>query len=272
MDYTTEEQYFINFLNSYSQFYRPAYVIAEDKFGETMLPVGDGQNEFRMYALDDICHSCEAFRQGDIAYTPKTTDAIWYKKVNGIFFIFLIEFKGDYLCRNSSKCTLVELAETLKIKNDEYENEFEDEIKKANWLLKKYSDKMLMGLATKPLETVTIAIPLIYEEYLRNNPEVMPIDIRNFLINSRIIYRVVSLAEDHEPNRQRTRGESYRCSNVIPSVCKRYARKRHDREPVASYESSLKNYHKRYEKAGIVYSADFVDNTEFNSFIDNYLR
>ena len=59
---------------------------------------------------------------------------------------------------------------------------------------------------------------------------------------------------------------------MIPSACKRYAENKHDKELVASYESSLKTYHKRYERAGIVYSAGFVENITFNSFINNYLK
>ena len=61
-------------------------------------------------------------------------------------------------------------------------------------------------------------------------------------------------------------------SNIIPSICKRLAREKHDSELKASYESSLQTYHRRYEKAGIVYSAGFVDNIAFNNFIENYLK
>ena len=130
---------------------------------------------------------------------------------------------------------------------------------------------MLNGLAAKPLETVTIALPLIYEEYYNNN-DVEYLDIRKFLANSRIVYRVVSISEEYEPNRQRSRAKSYRCSNMIPSICKKLAHEKHDRELDSSYESSLQTYHRRYEKAGIVYSAGFVDNIAFNNFIENYLK
>ena len=59
---------------------------------------------------------------------------------------------------------------------------------------------------------------------------------------------------------------------MIPSACKKLARERHDKELEASYESSLQTYHRRYEKAGIVFSAGFVDNIAFNNFIENYLK
>ena len=45
-----------------------------------------------------------------------------------------------------------------------------------------------------------------------------------------------------------------------------------DNKLKASYESRLQTYHKRYEHAGIVYDAGFIDNTAFNNFIVNYLE
>ena len=271
MTLTIEENQFVEFLQSFQQFYKKAHEIAENTKGISILPMENGENDFKMYALDDICHSCNIFRDGNLLITPKTTDAIWYKKVGENFFIFLIEFKGDLLCKNSSKCTLVEVVDNLKNKN--YNDELEHELFLLDKVLLKYSDRMLNGLAAKPLETVTIALPLIYEEYYeKNKNNVEYLDIRNFLKNSRIVYRVVSISEDYEPNRQRTRARSYRCSNIIPSSCKKLARERHDRELESSYESSLQTYHRRYERAGIVYSAGFVDNIAFNNFIENYLK
>ena len=272
MCYTKEETKFIEFLEYYRQFYKKAHMIAENKHGETILPKGKGRNEFEMYALDDICHSCETFSENGLRFTPKTTDAIWYKKENGMFLIFLIEFKGDYLCKNSSKCRLVDVLDTLKIKNNEYNYIFNHEINSLDKIVDKYSDNMLNGLAAKPLETVTVSLPLIYEEYYeKNKDKVDYLDIRSFLHNSRIVYRVVSISEDYEPNRQKSRGRSYRCSTMIPAECKKLAKEKRDRELDSSYESSLQTYHKRYEKAGIVYSAGFVDNTSFNKFINDNL-
>lgn len=266
--FTSDESKFIKFLESFPQFYWPSHRIAENSKGVSILPMDDGKNEFRMYALDEICHSCSIFKEDHVWFTPKTTDAIWYKKEGENFFIFLIEFKGDFLFRTSSKCRLVEVVESLKNKDN---GEFSREITSLDKIVDRYSDNMLNSLAAKPLETVTIALPLIYEEYFTKN-DVEFLDIRSFLSNSRIIYRVVSISEDYEPNRQRSRGRSYRCSNMIPSVCKKLAHEKHDHEIDSSYESSLQTHHRRYERAGIVYSAGFVDNMAFNNFIENYLK
>ncbi|MBR4447916.1 hypothetical protein, partial [Methanobrevibacter sp.] len=145
---TKEETQFVEFLQSFPEYYKKAHEIAENSKGISILPMDNGKNEFKMYALDDICHSCEIFKEGNLLITPKTTDALWYKKENDNFFIFLIEFKGDFLCRNSSKCRLVEVVESLRNKN--YNDEFEHEIFLLDKIVNKYSDKMLNGLAAKP--------------------------------------------------------------------------------------------------------------------------
>ena len=276
ISYNEEEIQFIKFLQYYSQFYKESHRIAENKEGNTILPTTKGRNQFKMFSLDEICHSCSIFKEGKISFLPKTTDAIWYKKSQkGKFYIFLIEFKGDYLCKDSSKCGLIDALDTLKIKNKEYNNQLYDIVKAIERIIPKYSDKLLNGLVAKPLETVTIALPLIYEDYYRKNKtkaDVEYMDIRAFLKKSKIIYRVVSISEKYEPNRFRSRGKSYRCSNIIPSACIKYANSQYDQEPIVSYESSLRSYYKRYVKAGILAGADFIENTEFNNFTNKYLR
>ncbi|MBQ6813745.1 MAG: hypothetical protein IJP12_03810 [Methanobrevibacter sp.] len=276
VSFDKEETQFVKFLEYYSNYYKESHKIAENKDGETILPNTKGKNQFKMYSLDDICQSCSKFKEGKLLFTPKTTDAIWYKKSKkGNFFIFLIEFKGDYLCKHSSKCALIDVLDTLKIKNKDYNNIFNNEVKSIERVISKYSDKLLNGLASKPLETVTIALPIIYEDYYEKNKDkedVEHIDIKNFLEKSKIIYRVVSISEKYEPNRQRSRGRAYRCSNIIPTACQKYAKNEDDIEPVISYESSLKTYYKRYIKAGILSGADFIENTEFDNFTKKYLK
>lgn len=273
MKYTEEECQFIKFLKSYPHCYKKVHSIAENKKQETILPVGKGRNEFKMYALDDICASCTSFYEDGILFTPKTTDAIWYGKENDIFYIYLIEFKGDCLFKNSKKCMLVDVYETIIEKSKVYPKEFDEVLDDLEILIGKFSDKLLNSLVAKPIETVEIALPLIYKEYYEKNKdkdEVSFIDIYDFLDNSRIVYRVVSYGKNEEKNR--FKGKAKRCANKNPAMCEKYAKKYDDRQINSSYESSLKTYHKRYEKAGIIYDADFIDNTSFNNFINNHLK
>lgn len=277
--YTVEEQQFIDFLEYYEDnYYLPSHVIAENEFGETILPTDKGRNQFEMYSLDEICKSCECFREGDYSFTPKTTDAIWYKKCDGYFYIFLIEFKGDYLCKNTNKCTLIDLKDDIEILQNGY-SQYDDEYKKIgsiinrmDQVIKKYSDKLLNGLAVKPLETVTVSIPLIYEDYYEKNKDSVDwIDIREFLRKSIIVYRLVSISEDYNPNRHRTRGKSYRCSSFPPIPCNKYAIDEEDQEPIKTYEANLRTYYKRFKESEVIDYYDFLENTEFNNFIRDYL-
>lgn len=277
--YTVEEQQFIDFLEYYEQdFYLPSHVIAENRFGETILPTDKGRNQFEMYSLDEICKSCECFMEGDHPSTPKTTDAIWYRKCEDDFYIFLIEFKGDYLCKNTNKCTLIDLKDDMEILKQEY-NQNDDEYKKINSIIKrmdnvigKYSDKLLNGLAFKPLETVTVSIPLIYEEYFEKNKDLVKwMDIREFLRKSIIVYRLVTISEGYTPNRQKSRGKAYRCSSFPPIPCNKYAIEEEDHEVVKTYEANLKTYYKRFKESEVIDYYDFLENTEFNNFINDYL-
>lgn len=189
MEYTEEECQFIKFLQAFPHCYKKVHVIAEDKTKKTILPTGDGRNDFKMYALDDICDSCNSFYEDGVGFTPKTTDAIWYKKEDNNFYIFLIEFKGDCLFENSKKCDIYDVYETMKEKCKAYPGEFDEVVKDLKQVVYKFSDKLLNALALKPLETVTIALPLIYDEYYNRNKDkkdVSYIDIRNFLSKSRI--------------------------------------------------------------------------------------
>ena len=52
MTFTKDETLFINFLKSFPQFYKKAHEIAENTKGISILPMDDGKNEFKMYALE----------------------------------------------------------------------------------------------------------------------------------------------------------------------------------------------------------------------------
>ena len=277
--YTVEEKQFIDFLEYYKEdFYLPSHVIAENIKGETILPTDRGRNQFEMYSLDEICQSCECFQEGDYSFTPKTTDAIWYKKCEDDFYIFLIEFKGDYLCKYTNKCTLIDLKDDMETLMQGY-REQDDEYKKINSIITrmekvidKYSDKLLNGLAVKPLETVTVSLPLIYEEYFEKNKDsVNWMDIREFLRESIIVYRLVTISENYTSNRHRDRAKSYRCSSFTPIPCNKYAIEEEDQEPIKTYEANLSTYYKRFKESEVIDYYDFLENIEFNNFIKNYL-
>ena len=275
-----DECKFVEFIKSFSSYYKPAYVISKNDKGEPLLNNKKGKNQFPMYDLDKICASCSLFRKGNVVFTPKTTDALWYKKhENGDFYIFLIEFKGHNLSNKSNKCDLVEYLDILKQRkkdnpNDPYAGMDASIIKK---IIQKYSDKLLNGLALKPLETITIALPLIYQEYCSKHEDIETIDIVSFLRKSKIVYRVVCALEDQNDsspgNSFRERADAQRMGNQNPDVCREQGLIEDDYELLESLESNLATYYKRYAEANIILDTDnFMDKRQFNNFINNHLK
>ena len=51
MTLTNDETLFVEFLKSFPQFYKKAYEIAENTNGISILPMENGENDFKMYAL-----------------------------------------------------------------------------------------------------------------------------------------------------------------------------------------------------------------------------
>lgn len=276
---TDDEKKFEDFIKSYSMYHKPVYIISKNNEGKPLLNNKKGKNQFPMYDLDKMCASCSIFRQGNISFLPKTTDALWSRKhENGNYYIYLVEFKGDKLYNKSNKCELVEYLDTLKKRlkdnpDDPYAGMDASTIER---IIGKYSDRMLNGLALKPLETITIALPLLYQDYCRRNPNIEPFDIVGFLRNSEIIFRVVSLPENIElssHNDQRNRANSYRSGKQRIDVCIKQGLEDEDYELLESYESNLKTYYKRYAEAEIICDTDnFLDTRGFNNFINNYMK
>ena len=278
-NYTENEKLFKEFMESYSAYYKPVYIISKNSKGEPLLNHKKGKNQFPMYDLDKICSSCSIFRQGDFSFLPKTTDALWFRKhMDGNFYIYLVEFKGDKLYNKSKKCELVEYLDTLNKRFEDNPNDPYAGIDKniIEHIISKYSDKMLNGLALKPLETITIALPLLYQDYCSKHIDVKTFDIVNFLRDAQILFRVVSVSENLElasQNTHRNRGNSYRQGNQSSDVCVKQGLENEDYELLESYESNLKTYYKRYAEANIICDTDnFLDTSGFNNFINNYMK
>lgn len=186
-----QQDQFKRFLKSYDNFLRPAYIIAQNNDDNTILNVKKIGSHFKFYSLDNICQSRTIFwKDTPIDFTPKTTDAIWFKRLdNGLFFIYLIEFKGDKIKNKSTKFRFKKYLEELEKKRDEAWNpidqrEINEIINKITPFYNKYSDSMLNSLVLKPLETITTSIPLIYKDYYDKNKdkdEVKFINIVDFL-------------------------------------------------------------------------------------------
>lgn len=269
-----EEKQFVKFLNYYHEFFMSVIDIAGSEHTDNFLEGKLINSDFKMFSLDDICQSCTSFEEDDIKFYPKTTDAIFYKKHDdGSFCIYLVEFKGSKLCEITKKCDLVDVFYNLMDLNNQYQNQLSGPVNEIKRILSKFSDSLFNSLVSKPIETVTIAIPLIYEEYYEKNKDqedVKHIDIKKFLEDSKIIYRVVSKS-DETRNRHRGRSDNYRCS-FYSKKCKEYAEENREFSILHSYESNLLTYHKRYEAAGILFDTDCIEDVAFDRFINRNMK
>ena len=264
MEFIDQQVLFCDFFQTYEPYFKKAYIIAKNNDDESILNPKSIGNNCKFYSLDAICQTRSIF-WGDIDFTPKTTDAIRFKKCeNGSFCIYLIEFKGDKIKNKTSKAKfkeyLDELEEKLKYSLNSIEREeIQKIINSITPLYNKYSDSLLNSLVLKPLETVTTAIPLIYKDYCqKTNPDEI-FDIIDFLRKSKINYYVVLIPDD-DTNPFRTRTDAKTTSNAVVDH-------KNDLELTENYETNLKTYYERYKQAGIIDSYKFMDTREFNNFV-----
>ena len=265
MDFNKQQKLFLDFFKTYDNHLKKAHIIAENNDDESILNTRTIGNNYTFYSLDTICQTRSLFIGSEINFTPKTIDAMRFKKYeNGLFYIYLIEFKGDKLRNKTSKAKFKEYLDDLKQKVENPLNFIEKEetqniINHIEPLYNKYSDSLLNNLALKPLETVTTAIPLIYKDYCENNNPEEIFDIVEFLRKTVINYYVVLIADD-ETNTFRTRTAAKTLANAVIDDEK-------DLELKENYESNLKTYYERYKQAGIINSYRFMDTSEFNTFV-----
>ena len=266
MNHVKQQDLFMDFMQSFDVYLKKAHVIAENNDDESILNVKSIGNNYLFYSLDSISQTRSLFYTYEVSFTPKTVDAIKFKKCDdGRFIIYLIEFKGDKIHKKTAKRDFFDYIKQLKNERDHALNSIEREEKQdilnhIKPLYSKYSDSLLNDLALKPLECVTVALPLIYKDYLNKHEAKEIFDIVDFLRKSVINYYVVVIPEDDE-NTFRTRTNAKTLgSAVVDDITE-------DDELTKDYESNLKAYYERYKQAGIINSYKFMDTSEFNNFV-----
>lgn len=266
MNQVKQQDLFIEFMQSFDVYLKKAHVIAENNDDESILNVKRMGNNYLFYSLDSISQTRSLFYTYEVSFTPKTVDAIKFKKCeDGRFIIYLIEFKGDKIHKKTAKRDFFDYIKQLENERDHALNSIErdekqDILNHIKPLYSKYSDSLLNDLALKPLECVTVALPLIYKDYLNKHEAKEIFDIVDFLRKSVINYYVVVIPEDDE-NTFRTRTNAKTLgSAVVDDIIE-------EDEITKDYESNLKAYYERYKQAGIINSYKFMDTSEFNNFV-----
>ena len=167
---TLTNKEFINFIESHKKFYEDITEISMSDFGESLIT-----NDFKMYSLDEMCWDCNLLKEN----TPKTTDALWYREsLDGKLTLYIIEFKFHNFNNPNARDMLEIMAKDVK-KYDCVSNKFKKNLGKIK---NYYGDEVEFSLILKPIESLTVVIPALYEQYCIDNN--LPIkDIRTFLDN-----------------------------------------------------------------------------------------
>ncbi|MBE6507907.1 MAG: hypothetical protein E7Z77_00685 [Methanobrevibacter sp.] len=167
---TLTNKEFITFIKSHEKFYEDITEISMSDFGESLI-----ENDFKMYSLDEMCWDCELLKEN----TPKTTDALFYKEsLDGKLTLYIIEFKFHNF-NNPNARDMLEIMASDVNKYDCVSNKFKKNLRKIR---NYYGDEVEFSLILKPIESLSIVIPALYEQYCKDND--LPIkDIRSFLDN-----------------------------------------------------------------------------------------
>ena len=205
---TNEE--FIGFLKSFDdesfnnqKFYNTITEISRKKSGKRDALI---ENDFRMYSLDDIAKASESLKRN----LPKTADAIYYKEdQHGKLSLYFIEFKFHNLDDPDAKDLLDNFVDEIYA----FENKFKC-IKKykndLNKIKRYYGDDVTHTLILKPIESINVVIPKLYEEYCAKTDACEKKDIKAFLENTekKLFVFVSTYSESGKFNRHKERLDS----------------------------------------------------------------
>lgn len=199
MDELTDKD-FTDFIKSHKKFYKKITEISKNKYGEILI-----ENDFKMYSLDEMCWDCELLQEN----TPKTTDALFFKpNPNGRMSLYLIEFKFHNFNDPNAKDMLRTISKEVNNKKlgNKYgclSPEYKKYLRKIN---NYYGDEVEFGLILKPIESLNVVIPALYEQYCIENgcPQK---DIRKYLehVEKKVIVFVSHYDDTNESNKPKER-------------------------------------------------------------------
>ena len=189
---------FKDFIKSYDKFYKDITEISMSDFGESLI-----ENDFKMYSLDEMCWDCELLEEN----TPKTTDALWFKEsLDGKITLYIIEFKFHNFNNPNAKDMLEIMAKDVN--DSELEDKYKclsDKFKNNLRKIKNYyGDEVEFSLILKPIESLSIVIPTLYEQYCIDKG-IPQKDIRSFLDN--IEKRLIVFVSHYDDNKKHNKSK-----------------------------------------------------------------
>ena len=189
---------FKDFIKSHDKFYKDITEISMSDFGESLI-----ENDFKMYSLDEMCWDCELLEEN----TPKTTDALWFKEsLDGKITLYIIEFKFHNFNNPNAKDMLEIMAKDVN--DSELEDKYKclsDKFKNNLRKIKNYyGDEVEFSLILKPIESLSIVIPTLYEQYCIDKG-IPQKDIRSFLDN--IEKRLIVFVSHYDDNKKHNKSK-----------------------------------------------------------------
>ena len=163
-------------------------------------------DEVSMYSLDDIKDGSKILKENP----PKTTDAIYYREDGDQLILYLIEFKFHNLDDPDAQDVLNSLVQEIKFGKKDYKCLSKEEKFDLFKIEKYYGDDVNHALILKPIESLKVVIPKLYEEYCAEHPEVDTIDIVEYLrkIEKKYFVFVSTYSKEEKLNPQNERSES----------------------------------------------------------------
>ena len=222
---------FKDFIRSHEKFYESITQISKNNSGIPLI-----ENDFKMYSLDEMCWDCELLEE----YTPKTTDALWFKEnlLDGKITLYIIEFKFHNFNNPNAKDMLKIMNESVKnsdCASDKFKNNF---TKIKNY----YGDEVEFSLILKPIESLYVVIPTLYEQYCIDND--LPIkDIRSFLDN--VEKKLIVFISHYDKKRKHNKSK----------------------QRVQTMDVSVENNYRRLEKGNIIDYHMIYPSSHFSYFL-----
>ena len=206
----SENDEFVRFIKSFDdgkfknhRFYDTITEISRKQSGKRESLI---ENDFKMYSLDDIKDGSKTLRENP----PKTTDALYYRIKDGRLTLYLIEFKFHNLDNPDAKDVLNAFVDNVFSEQKKYKCISRDEKYELNKVKRYYGDNVSHTLILKPIESLNVVLPTLYEEYCQENPDVEVIDIDDYLdgIEKKYYVFVSTYAENGKFNPHKERLES----------------------------------------------------------------
>lgn len=219
MDQLTNED-FVDFLDMFKDdYYCSITEISKPQDSNVSLVY----NNFRMFSFDEMCKEYSIMEKN----LPKTMDALHYEiDDDGNLTLYIIEFKTFNIEDTKSTYTLLEALHRKFKKLNNTTCRYEDDkkfvpdaaLRKFEYIKEYFVDSIEFDLILKPIETLFVALPWLYDEYCRDNEDVVKKDFRGFLneVNIKLVVFVNRYAPNINPDAEMW--SSHYIDNKLKSV------------------------------------------------------